>query len=417
MTFLSYDKGEKCLIKLGKVKMKYTPLTIDVNLRAEGFVVDMNSLFARLASLHDQRDARGLRYRLVTVLVFIVLAKLAGEDRLRGIAEWVMQRKEGLAEALGLAIAQAPHASTYSRILARAVNPVEFERVVSQFFASQPEAGRSVVIVLDGKTLRGTIPAGQTRGVHLLAAYVADEGWVVMQVEVAGWENEIGAAMRVVKCLDLRGKVVTGDAMLAQRHLSNQIVRAGGDYVWTVKGNQSDLREDIEVLFQQEVCVPGTSPVPKDFGKASTIDKGHGRIEQRSITVSSLLKGYLDWPYAEQVFQLEREFVRVKDGKVSHQVAYGVTSLTAEQASPQRLLDLVRSHWRIENGLHYRRDETLREDHSQLRMGHAAQVMAVINNLVLGLLLRQGVKNVPQERRRFAAHPHEALRLILCHPT
>ena len=404
-------------IQLRKVKMKYTPLAFDVNIRPEGLVVEMSSLFACLASLHDQRDARGLRYSLVTVLVFVVLAKLAGEDRLRGIAEWVMQRKEELAAALGLSRAQAPHASTYSRILARAVNAEELERVVSQFFARQPGAGRSVVIVLDGKTLRGTIAAGEARGVHLLAAYVADEGWVVMQVEVGSWENEVGAAMRVLKCLDLRGKVVTGDAMMAQRHLSNQVVRAGGDYVWTVKENQSELREDIEVLFEPEVCVAGTSPVAKDFRHASTVDKGHGRIEQRSITVSSFLKGYLDWPHAEQVFRLEREFVRVKDGKVSRQVAYGVTSLTAEQASPRRLLGLERSHWQIENGLHYRRDETLREDHCHLRTGSAPRVMAIINNLVLGLLLRHGARNVPQQRRRFAARPHEALQLILSHPT
>ena len=169
--------------------MKYTPLSFDVNLSSEGFVVDLDSLFAALSRLDDHRDARGLRYALVTVLVFMVLAKLAGEDHLRGIAQWVQLRKEVLAEALGLAEPQAPHATTYSRVLRQAVDAEELEQVVSQFFAAQAKAGQSVVLNLDGKTLRGTIPAGQTKGVHLLAAYLPEEGWVMLQVEVSSWEN------------------------------------------------------------------------------------------------------------------------------------------------------------------------------------------------------------------------------------
>ncbi len=396
--------------------MKFTPLAFEVNLSTEGFVVDVDSLYAELATLHDRRDARGIRYALVTVLVYVVLAKLVGEDHLRGIAEWVRRRQEGLAQALGLARAQAPHASTYSRILAEAVDGEEFEHVVGQFLARQPGAGQSVVLSLDGKTLRGTIAAGQTEGVRLLAAYLSGEGWVMLQVEIPARQAEMQAALHVLKCLDLRGKVVTGDALLAQRHLSLQVVRGGGDYVWTVKGNQSELQTDIELLFDPESCVAGFSPVPKDFATASTVEKGHGRIEQRTITTSSMLKGFLDWPHAEQVFRVERRCTRVKDGKVSQQVVHGVTSLTAQQASPKQLLKLVRLHWQIENGLHYRRDETLREDRCRLRTGHAAQVMAAINNLVLGLLLPKGIKNVPQQRRFFAAHPQAALALLLRSP-
>ena len=397
--------------------MKYSPLAFEVNLSPEGFVVDLDSLYASLCTLHDQRDARGVRYALVTVLVYVILAKLAGEDQLRGIAQWVAERKEGLAKALGLSKVQAPHASTYSRILGWAVNAAEFADVVSRFFARQPGAGRSVVINVDGKTLRGTIPAGQCQGVHLLAAYLPAEGWVLMQVEVSGPENEIVAAPRLLKCLDLRGKVVTGDAMLAQRHLSSQIVRAGGDYLWFVKDNQPELREDIEALFEPEVCGAACSPVRKDFRTAHTLEKGHGRIEERTITASSMLKDYLDWPYVDQVFRLERSAVRVKDGKTTQQVVHGVTSLSAGEASAAQLLAVARSQWQIENGLHYRRDDTLREDRCRLKTGHAPLMIATINNLILGLLSRQGVTSVPQARRQFAAHPDQALALILRTPT
>jgi predicted transposase YbfD/YdcC len=387
----------------------------DVNMASDGFVIDVHSLYAWLGKLPDKRDARGLRYSLVTVLVLIVLAKLAGEDRPNGIAEWVKHRAAFLAEALHWKKVVAPHRSTYSRILGWAVDVAEFERTVSAFFAAQPKAGRSIVVALDGKTLRGSILAGETHGLHLLAAYLCDEGWVLMQVAVGSQENEISAAPRVLGSLDLRGKVVTGDALLAQRELSVQVVNGGGDYLWAVKGNQETLAEDIAAHFELAPLAKGCCPAPVPFPTARSVDKGHGRLECRTIRVSSALRGYLEWPYAEQVFKLERHTRRLKDGKETSQIVYGITSLTAEEASPQRLLALVRKHWQIENGLHYRRDETLREDWCHLRIGHAQQVMAIINNLVLGLLLRGRRKNVPQARRFYAAHPEKAIRLI-SHP-
>ena len=383
-----------------------------VNMASDGLVVDVHSLYAWLGKLEDKRDARGLRYSLVTILVLIVLAKLAGEDRLAGIAEWVKHRASFLAEALGWEKRSSPHRSTYSRVLGWAVNVAEFERMVSAFFAAQPQAGRSVVVNLDGKTLRGSISAGETCGLHLLAAYLCDEGWVLMQVAVGRKENEISAAPRVLGSLDLRGKVVTGDALLAQRELSVQVVNGGGDYVWAVKGNQEGLADDIAIHFELAPLAKGCCPAPVPFPMAQSVEKGHGRLECRTIQVSSALRGYLEWPHAEQVFKLERHTRRLKDGKETRQIVHGITSLTAEQASPRRLLTLVRKHWQIENGLHYRRDETLREDWCHLRIGDAQQVMAIINNLVLGLLLRGRRRNVPQARRFYAAHPEKAIRLI-----
>jgi predicted transposase YbfD/YdcC len=398
---------------------KYTPLAFEINLGSEGsdgFVFEVGSLFEALCTLHDQRDARGVRYGLVTVLVFTVLAKLAGENHLRGIAQWVRRRAVLLATFLMLAKVQAPHATTYSRILGQAIRIEEFEQVSRDVFARQPKAGTSVQITLDGKTMRGTIPAGHTRGIHLLAAFLPDEGWVMFQVEVGSKENEIPAAGRVLKCLDLRGKIITGDAMLAQRELSLQIVQAGGEYVWIIKDNQPETRQDIERLFAPEPVVQGFSPASQDdFDTAETTEKSHGRMEHRKITVSSTLKGYLNWPGVEQVFKLERHFERLKDGKVMDDVVYGVTSLTAQEATPDRLLRLIRQHWQIENGLHYRRDDTLKEDRCTLRRGHAAEAMAVINNVVLGLLLRRGVKNVPDARRDFDADPKQAFDLIVGH--
>lgn len=390
--------------------MDYKSIVGDVK---EGLVVDVGSLYSKLSQLQDHRHARGIRYSLVTILLYTILAKLAGEDRLSGISEWVCHRQQALAEALGLERIQAPHRTTYSRILGQVIDVCELERLVAEYFRNASEANQSIHIALDGKSLRGSIPSGQTQGIHLLAAFVPREGLVLMQVEVDSKENEITAAPRLLKSLDLRGKVVTGDAMFTQRDLSIQIVQSGGDYVWMVKDNQPRLLDDIATVFEPQRPLRGFSTTPEQFSRASTVDKGHGRIEHRTLCASEELKGYLDWPHAQQVFMLERHVERIRDGKLTHEVVYGVTSLDAQQADPKRLMQLVRNHWHIENKLHYRRDETLREDWCHLRMGHAQRMMAAINNLVLGLLSIRKVKNVPQIRRRFAAFWREALELVI----
>ncbi len=396
---------------------KYTPLAFEINLRPEGFIFEVDSLFDMFCTLHDQRDARGIRYALVTILVFVVLAKLAGQDQPHGIAQWVKRRAELLADFFGLAKAQAPHETTYSRILGQALQIEEFERVVRDFFAHLPQAGQSVHLCFDGKTIRGTIPAGHTRGVHLLAAFLPQEGWVLVQVAVDRKENEIPVMARVLKTLDLRGKIITGDALLAQRDLSWQIVQAGGEYIWIIKDNQPETAEALARLFAPEPVVKGFSPASHDeFKTAETVEKAHGRIETRTLTASPASPTWLNWPGVEQVFKLERRSVRVKDQHVEHEVVYGVTSLTVREASAARLLALQREHWAIENQLHYRRDDTFREDRGTWRRGHLAQAMAVMNNLVLGLLLRRGVTNVPDARRNFEADPKAALALILGHP-
>jgi len=393
--------------------MKYSTLDFAVGENQDGFIFDIGSLYLHLETIEDKRDPKGVRYPLVAVLVMVILSKLAGENEPRGIAEWVRLRKEMLIAALALNRPSVPHPSTYSRILGHALSAEEFQHVVSRFLTSQPRAGVSIEIAMDGKSLRGTIPVGQKQGVHLLAAFLPKEGIVLMQVEVDSKENEITAAPRLIKSIDLEGKIVTGDAMFAQRELSKEVVEAGGDYLWSVKANQPALREEIEAVFTIEEGKTNLKAMATDFSQAKTVDKGHGRIEQRQITVTSMLAGHSDWPNLQQVFKLDREVEELSTGKRREETVYGVTSLTREQANATRLMELIRGHWGIENGLHYRKDKTLREDECRLRTGQAAQVMAVINNLVIGLAYRQGFKSLPEARRRYNAYPLEALELIL----
>ena len=232
-----------------------------------------------------------------------LLAKLSGENHAYGIAQWAQKRSAALGLLLGLGKRMPCH-NTYRRVLGEWVRTAEFEAQVTAFLCEH--GGQSVLIALDGKTLRGTIPTGASQGVHLLAAYLPDEGVVLQQVAVEGKENEIVAAPRVLERLDLRDKIVVADAMHTQRALSTQVIAAGGDYIWLVKDNQPQLHADIEHLFRPESCSKGFSPVPTDFQTSRTFDKGHGRQEERILTTSSLLEGYLDWPGCAQVFKLER---------------------------------------------------------------------------------------------------------------
>jgi len=195
--------------------------------------------------------------------------------------------------------------------------------------------------------------------------------------------------------------------------LSELIVEGGGEYLWTVKDNQSALREEIEAAFEIEEGMTKLKKMENDFERAKTIEKGHGRIEERRLTVTSQMKGYLEWPGLEQVFKIERRVEEVTTGKVREEVSYGVTSLRREEATASRLMEIVRGHWEIENGLHYRRDKTMKEDECRLRRRKAAEVMAVINNLIIGMVLGEGMKNLARARRHYCARPLEALDLIL----
>ena len=378
-------------------------------------IIPVWHLLDYLRRVKDGRKRRGIRYRLEIILALFILAKLCGENKVYGIADWVRLRTESLIEMLDLKLKRKclPHHSTYRRILTDEISTEELEIIISEYLAQLPRRGHEIVIAIDGKTVRGTITSEDPFGLHLLAAYLPGEGIVLMQMEVEKEkENEIVVAPKLLQCLDLRNKVVIGDAMHTQRQISTQIVEAGGDFVWIVKDNQANTRKAIEQLFAPEKALPGLGCPTMDFESAQTTEKQAGRIETRQITVSSLLNDYLDWPYLGQVFKLERRFTTLASGKVEIEVQYGLTSLIRKKASPERLLSIVRSEWGIENGLHYRRDVTFQEDCTRMIDKKMGRAMAIINNLVVSLLNNQGFTNHAQARREFAASPAKALALI-----
>jgi predicted transposase YbfD/YdcC len=189
--------------------------------------------------------------------------------------------------------------------------------------------------------------------------------------------------------VDLTDKDITADALLTQRSIAQYVRSRLAHYHLTVKGNQPKLRADLELHFQSRSATA-------DFEEA---DKGHGRLEVRRIWVSSdpdLIK-YLDFPEIGQVFLIER--IITKAGKTTHELAYGITSRPASQVSSERLLQINRGHWSIENRCHYILDEVLGEDRSRIRTGHGPENVSRLRRFAVGLVLSKSDKGVAKTMR------------------
>lgn len=372
---------------------------------AQTLTVNLTELLAHFATIPDQRRRRGVRYPLAVLLTIAVLAKLCGASQVHALADWARERAPELAAMFGLARPQMPHPTTWTRVLGFGVTVAAIEAALQPLLL--PARGEvppraSAQHVLDGKTMRGTIPAGATSGVHLLSRYDLSHAAVRHQVVVGTKANELTWAPHLVRASDLAGVLLTGDAMFAQRALSAQIVEAGGDYCWVVNGNQPTLYDDLRLLFgPQPAPLLGTSPIPDDFVTVRTVEKGHGRLDERILTASSLLAGYHPWPYLAQAFQVIR--ITHAGRRRTREVRYGITSVPADVVGAAALLAMVRSHWQIENGLHYRRDVTLAEDASLVRRGHAPAVVATLNNTVCTLVAQAGLRNLAAVQRAMAA--------------
>lgn len=375
-----------------------------------GISFDEGSLYDYLEQMEDVRKKRGLRYELSIILLLVILAKICGEDKPYGIADWAKNRSEWLCEVLSLSYVRLPHHSTYRRIME--AHEEELDRVITKFLMRLSEKTAYEIVVIDGKTLRGTITSDDPFGVHLMTAFLPELGIALKQLPVEKEkENEIVVAPKLLADLNLQDKIILGDAMQTQRALSSQIVTAKGHFVWIVKDNQKRTRQAIELLFKPEKPRPGQGCPATDFQTAKTFDSKHGRLEERTIMLSSMLNDYLDWPSVQQVFKLDRHFVHSVTGKVHQETQYGITSLKADQTNPEKMLELVRSEWGIENKLHFRRDVTFFEDKTRMTRKTMARSMAIINNLVIALFNNHGFSNHAQARRIFSAKPASALTL------
>jgi predicted transposase YbfD/YdcC len=361
-------------------------------------------LAAALAAIPEFRAARGKRHGLLPLLLLVCVAMLCGARGQSGIAAWGRDYGQPWLRRLGFTRGYGPSQPTLHRLFAGvAYAAVEAalgawaERVLARAVPRGLEG-----VALDGKTLRGSKKRGAADA-HLLAALSHRLGVVLGQTAVADKTNEIGAASEFLLTLVLEGRVVTADALLAQRGLARTILDCGGDYLLAVKGNQPGLRGDIALLF-------GDAALAEAAAVAETVSQHGGRVETRRLAASSALVGYSDWPGLGQVLRLERRVVAKATGAVlREETAYAVTSLAPGEASPAQLLSLWRAHWSIENKLHWVRDVTFDEDRAPVWAGTVPQCMAAFRNLAIGLLRTLGATNIAAATRRYAAQPTLAL--------
>ena len=369
---------------------------------------DCSRLLELLGLVPDPRKRRGVRHSLAAVLAIAAAAVLAGARSVLAIGEWAAEAPQVVLAALGARESPvtgrftAAHVDTFRRVLRR-VDANAVDGAIGLFLAERlgngasdsppdgtdgaardghdteghhesdgqpdsqprpqhdkpPTRGLSV----DGKALRGaTQPDG--RAVHLLAAMAHELPAVLTQRDVAHKTNEITQLKPLLDPLELTGWAVTLDALHAQRGTARYLVEdKGAAYVFTaIKDNQPTLFAHLDALPWATVPIGHTMS-----------DRGHGRQEKRTIQVLPAPEGI--FPYAQQAFLVERYVHDLSGTLTSAVAALGITALSAEQAGPERLANLVRGHWAIE-ALHHIRDLTYDEDRSQLRTGAAPQILA-----------------------------------------
>lgn len=201
--------------------------------------------------------------------------------------------------------------------------------------------------------------------------------------------NEIATAGPLLDALDINGKDITADALLTQRGIARYLVGRKAHYHFIVKGNQPTLFKDLKIYFEDRKEPEYVEYAPPD----------HGRIEVRKIWTATALNDYLDFPHIGQIFVIERQSIEKKSGKRSHEIAYGITSRTREEADAKRLLEVNRGHWSIENSCHYVIDWNYDEDRGRIRTGYGPENITRLRRFAVGLIKSKGARSVAAKMR------------------
>jgi predicted transposase YbfD/YdcC len=355
------------------------------------------------AELTDPRDGPALKHGLLDLLTIAFCAILCGEEDWVGVEEWALVREEVLTDWLGLPHGVPSH-DTFGRVFAR-LDPAQFEGGFARWVREAlPDRPDGEVIAIDGKTARRSGDARSAQSpLHLVSAFACEQRLVLGQEAVAGKSNEITAIPLLLERLVLADHVVTIDAIGCQRSLAARIVAQGGDYVLALKENQETLLEGVMDTFRLADRETEAPPV-----QAVTIDKGHGRLEHRRCDVIAdpdvlaWLDPARDWPGLQCVVRITatRAVANDEAAAPTTSVRYYLSSLPPDAV---RLNAVIRSHWAIENGLHWVLDVVFREDASRARRGYAQQNLALLRKLALNVVRTdpgRGTRSLRIQRKR-----------------
>jgi predicted transposase YbfD/YdcC len=322
--------------------------------------------------LEDPRTGNAKRHLLHEVLMIALCTVLCGGETCADMALFGRAKREFLQQFLTLPHGIPSH-DTFSRIF-RLLDPGRFHVWFITFMQRFAE-GCQGVVAIDGKTMRRSFDrAAAASPLHLVSAWAADARLCLGQVVVADKSNEIVAVPKLLQLLSLAGRIVTADAMSCQRKIARQVIDQGGDYVLALKGNQETLHDDVR-RFLDDPQTP--------LAQATDTDKGHGRIETRTAAVTTdiaWLQDSHDWPGLAAIGKITA--TREIDGRISVETR---CYLLSHAFAPERFNTIVRSHWGIENGLHWVLDVIMDEDQARNRRDHGPQNLALLRKLALNL--------------------------------
>ncbi len=380
------------------------------------------SLIEHFKNLADPRMARTRDHDLIDVLVIAVCCLLCAGESFNDMEDFGRAKEDWFKTFLKLRNGIPSH-DTFNRVFA-AIDPKLFLECFLSWTQSLRLAIPREIVALDGKALRNAL-SGQESVKYIVSAWAEGNGLVLGQWKVEDKSNEITAVPELLRVLELAGCIVTMDAMGCQKKIAREIIEADADYVLALKGNHETVHQEVqsfldETLVEKKKERPPGAALPKAAAALQeweTVEKDHGRLETRRYYQSDQLDWFADqakWEGLRSVGMIEA--TREVQGKVSVERRYYLSSLSLHA---QTFARAVRSHWCIENKVHWAMDVSFGEDQSRARAGYAAENLATLRRLALNLLKRERTKKRGIRGKQLNAswhHPY-LLRLLGVNPT
>jgi predicted transposase YbfD/YdcC len=362
--------------------------------------------------LPDPRSKVNRLHRLGDVIVIAICAVVANADGPTAIANWAELNAVWLKKHLALPHG-IPGKDTFRRVLGL-LNPLVFQECFQRWLESlsvsaDDESGSRRHVAIDGKTMRGSHDARNGLGaMHIVSAWASDEGITLGQVATEEKSNEITAIPQLLEIIDVEDAVVTIDAAGCQKNIAATIVQDGGDYVLALKGNQGKLFDDVQLVMDSCIRNGSTDGPVSHYLEA---EEGHGRVEERQyyqMTAPRWLHGRSEWKGLKTIGAVVR--VYTEKGVEKSDTRYYVSSL---RRNGKQFAHAVRSHWAIENTLHWSLDMTYREDESRVRHRTFTQNLSWLRRFTLSLIKQHPGKQSNIMKRRMAGWSVDFLMQIL----
>lgn len=368
-----------------------------------------SSILEHFSEVEDPRIEYLVDHQLIDIITIALCAIIAGADNWTEVAQFGREKQAWLAEFLSLTHGIPSH-DTFGRVFAK-LDPQQFQNSFLKWVQAVFEITGGQVVPIDGKKVRRSHDrTNDQQAIWMVSAWAAENKLVLGQVKVDDKSNEITAIPKLLRLLELSGCIVTIDAMGCQKEIAAQIVAQEADYVLALKGNHSGLLEDVQELF---AYAAETNYADCDYHKS--IDKGHGRIEIRECWTTShpdyfpFLRNASAWVKLRTLVMVRTE--RRQTDKTSVETRYYLSSLDGE--ADKHLLT-IRTHWTIENQLHWVLDVAFDEDRCRVRKEHAAQNFAVLRHCALNLLKQEtSAKCGIQAKRKKAGWSNDYLLKVL----